>query len=51
MVGERTRDVADKHGFSPARISQLRRGFCQDWRTFCGELPAVSAPSSTVGIA
>lgn len=39
MVGERTLDVADKYGLSAARISQKRRGFCQAWRAFCGELP------------
>jgi hypothetical protein len=27
MLGERTMDVADKHGLTAARISQLRRGF------------------------
>jgi len=37
LQGERTLDVADKHGLSPGRISQLRREFMQDWRTFCGE--------------
>ena len=51
MVGERTLDVADKYGISPARISQLRREFCQDWRSFCGELPASSFASSALGVA
>jgi hypothetical protein len=35
MVGERTMDVADKHGLTAARISQLRRDFYQDWARFC----------------
>jgi hypothetical protein len=38
MVGERTLDVADKHGISPARISQLRREFKDDWTRFCGDM-------------
>jgi hypothetical protein len=38
MVGERTQRVARKHGLSPARVSQLRREFHQDWRSFCEEL-------------
>jgi hypothetical protein len=37
MVGERTLDLAAHHGISPARVSQLRREFRQDWRLFCGE--------------
>jgi hypothetical protein len=36
MVGERTMDVADKHGLTAARISQLRRDFYEDWTKFCG---------------
>jgi hypothetical protein len=51
MIGERTRDVADKHKVSPARISQKRREFCRDRRTFCGELPVASTSSFTIGIA
>src|SRR5205823_14416273 len=37
MAGERTLDVAAKHGLSPARVSQLRRQFLDGWRTFCGD--------------
>lgn len=37
MDGERTLDVAHQHGLSPSRVSQLRREFLDDWRTFCGE--------------
>src|SRR5262245_40347624 len=37
MVGERTADVAAKHGLSQPRISQLRRDFLEDWRRFTGE--------------
>jgi hypothetical protein len=36
MTGERTSDVSTKYGLSPARISQLRRDFHQDWSHFCG---------------
>jgi hypothetical protein len=39
MVGERALDVARRYGLSPARISQLRRDFHEDWLAFCGELP------------
>jgi len=45
LQGERTLDVADKHGLSPGRISQLRREFMQDWRTFCGEEACRPAPA------
>jgi hypothetical protein len=34
MVGERTTDVARRHGLSPGRISQLRREFHDDWQRF-----------------
>jgi hypothetical protein len=37
MRGERTLDVADKHGLTAGRVSQLRRDFQQDWERFCGE--------------
>jgi hypothetical protein len=36
MRGERTLDVAGRHGLSPARVSQLRREFHADWARFCG---------------
>src|SRR5207302_412491 len=39
MLGERTLDVACKHGLSPGRVSQLRREFLEGWRLFCGESP------------
>src|SRR5215471_8942820 len=42
-LGERTLDAARKHGLSPARISQLRREFMQDWERFCGEGPEQAA--------
>jgi hypothetical protein len=32
-----TGELARKYRVSPARISQLRREFCQDWRRFHGE--------------
>jgi hypothetical protein len=37
MLCERTLDLADRHGISPARVSQLRREFRQDWLQFCGD--------------
>ena len=37
MLGERTLDVARRHGLSPGRVSQLRREFLEGWRAFCGE--------------
>jgi hypothetical protein len=37
MLGERTLDLAGRHGISPARVSQLRREFRQDWKRFCGD--------------
>jgi hypothetical protein len=36
MVGERTMDVAAKHGLTAGRVSQLRRDFYLDWHRFCG---------------
>jgi hypothetical protein len=41
MVGERTLDVAARHGLSPGRVSQLRRAFHDDWEHFCAEPPQV----------
>jgi len=40
MVGERTGDVAARHGLTAGRVSQLRRDFLDDWRHFCGETDA-----------
>jgi hypothetical protein len=40
MAGERTLDVADRHGLSPGRVSQLRRDFHDDWQRFCGSADA-----------
>jgi hypothetical protein len=34
MAGERTTAAAHRHGLSMARVSQLRREFHEDWRTF-----------------
>lgn len=50
-MGERTRDVAAKHGLSAARISQKRRELFHDWLVFCGELPMVPVASAGVGVA
>jgi hypothetical protein len=35
MAGERTLDVAGRHGLSPGRVSQLRRDLLADWQRFC----------------
>jgi hypothetical protein len=35
--GERTQDLARRFGLSPARISQLRREFLNNWQRFHGE--------------
>ncbi len=37
MIGGRTIDVAREYGLSAGRISQMRREFCQDWQTYCGD--------------
>jgi hypothetical protein len=47
MIGERTSDVAARYGLSPARISQLRRDFMDDWNRFHGELPSKGNGSSS----
>jgi hypothetical protein len=39
-----TGELADAYGLSPARVSQLRREFHDDWQIFCGE----SAPDGAV---
>jgi hypothetical protein len=36
-MGERTLDVSHKYGISPARISQKRREYHDDWQRFHGE--------------
>jgi hypothetical protein len=41
MLGERTLDVAGKHGLSPGRVSQLRRELHDDWEFFCAGPPQV----------
>jgi hypothetical protein len=41
MVGERTRDVAARHGITPGRVSQLRRELHDDWERFCAAPPQV----------
>jgi hypothetical protein len=35
---ERTLDLSKEFELSPARVSQLRREFHDDWRRFCGDL-------------
>jgi hypothetical protein len=39
-MGERTTDVAARHGLCPARISQARLELLLSWKRFHGE-PAV----------
>jgi len=34
MAGERTQDVAARHGLTAGRVSQLRRDFMEDWLRF-----------------
>jgi hypothetical protein len=38
LAGGRTRDVSQRFGLSPGRVSQLRRDFLEDWRRFTGEV-------------
>jgi hypothetical protein len=38
MVGERTGDVASRHGLTAGRISQLRARFREDWLSFTGQV-------------
>jgi hypothetical protein len=45
MMGERACDVANKYKVSPARISQKRREYQQDWRNFWGDDDLTSMPS------
>lgn len=42
---ERTTDLSKQFEVSPARISQLRREFHDDWERFCGEIEAVPSPA------
>jgi hypothetical protein len=37
MLGERTTDVASRHGLTAGRISQLRRDFMLDWHLFTAD--------------
>ena len=48
MLGERTLDVARRHGLSPGRVSQLRREFMDGWRAFCGEGPGAADPGTAL---
>jgi hypothetical protein len=47
--GHRTGELADTYGLSPARVSQLRREFCSDWHTYCGDLPASDSSVYSAG--
>ena len=40
MMGERTLDLSRKYGCCPARISQKREQFKEEWDRYCGELAA-----------
>jgi hypothetical protein len=44
MRGERTLDVSRKYGLSPARISQLRREFHDDWSRFTADPAEADTP-------
>jgi hypothetical protein len=44
MAGERTQDVSRRYGLSPARVSQLRREFHDDWQRFHGDCAAAAPP-------
>jgi hypothetical protein len=37
-MNERTLDLANKYGYSPGRISQMRNDFHEDWRDFCEDI-------------
>lgn len=37
MVGQPAKVVASKFGLSPARVTQLRGDFHDDWQRFCGD--------------
>ena len=45
MLGERILDVANKHGLSIGRVSQLRREFMEAWQRFCGDEPLAPIPA------
>jgi hypothetical protein len=38
MRSERTLDLAKKYGISPARVSQLRRHYLEDWTRYCADV-------------
>jgi hypothetical protein len=48
MSGERVLAVARRHGLSPARVSQLRREFRDDWLRFTGEGKSDPEPTTSV---
>ncbi len=50
MAGERTLDVASRHSISPARVSQMRRAFEQDWLCFLGESDSSSTTASRAAV-
>ena len=39
---ERTKDLAQRFGLSPGRVSQLRRQYKADWDRFVGDSAGVS---------
>jgi hypothetical protein len=49
LLGEGTLAVARRHSLSPARISQLRREFRDDWSRYCGETDEASIPPNRTG--
>jgi hypothetical protein len=39
MQGDRTQELSRSFGISPARVSQLRREFHDDWQRFLDDNP------------
>ena len=39
-LSEQTKELAEKYGMSPGRISQLRRQYQDDWCLFCDDKEA-----------
>jgi DNA-directed RNA polymerase specialized sigma24 family protein len=49
IAGEQAKDAARRFGISAARVTQLRRDYLEDWRSFCDEpVPFDPNPALTV---
>jgi hypothetical protein len=46
MIGERTKDMAQKYGLSSTRVSELRGQFFTDWTNFCENGPRLAGASA-----